>query len=296
MNLKDKEEIQYIHLINKILNDGYISESRNGNTKMIYGYQMRYSLKEGKLPLLTSKFVSWKTCFKELKWFISGKTDNKILQEDNIKIWNHNSSKEYLNSIGLNYEENDLGPIYGHQWRYFNAPYIDCKTDYKKEENKGIDQIELIIKQLKNPETRNSRRIILTAWNPEQIELMALPPCHILAQFNVRDNKYLSCILYQRSGDVGLGIPFNIASYSFLTHILAVHCDLIAEEFIHFIGNAHIYEEHIPILEEQIKRELFDFPKIKINKKENIEDYNINDIIWLEEYIYNNNDTKMIIK
>ena len=151
-------------------------------------------------------------------------------------------------------------------------------------------------KGVKNPSMRCSRRHIISAWNPCQLDEMALPPCHILMQFNVRDNKYLSCDLMQRSGDVGLGLPFNIASYSFLTHIIAKHCDLIADEFIYFLGNAHIYEEHIETLKEQIKREPLPFPKINIlQKHENIEDYTIDDIEWVEKYV-SFGPIKMIMK
>jgi len=139
---------------------------------------------------------------------------------------------------------------------------------------------------LKNEDTRSSRRHILTAWNPCQLDEMALPPCHMICQFNVRENKYLSCALFQRSGDIGLGVPFNIASYSLFTHILANHCGLIADEFVHFLGNCHIYEEHIEPLKIQIQREPMEFPKIKIKRTcENIEDYCIDDIIWQTPYV-----------
>jgi thymidylate synthase len=205
------------------------------------------------------------------------------LIEKNVHIWDANGTREFLDSRGLNNNEvNDLGPVYGHQWRFFNAPYSNCQTDYQ---GKGIDQLQNIINMLKDPKQRTSRRLVLSAWNPCQIDEMALPPCHVLMQFNVRENKYLSCSLYQRSGDVGLGVPFNIASYSFLTHIIAHHCGLIADEFVHFIGNAHIYEDHIDTLELQIQREPMDFPKMNLQKQHNcIDDYDINDISWIEEY------------
>ena len=287
-------EKQYLQLIKEILEKGSLEETRNGKTKSIFGYSMRFSLKDGELPLLTTKKVAWKTCFRELQWFIRGSTNNKELQDQNIHIWDGNSTREFLDSRRLhNNEVNDLGPIYGHQWRHFNAEYKDCHTDYS---GKGIDQLAIVIRELKNPLTRNSRRLIISAWNPCQLDEMALPPCHILMQFNVRDNKYLSCALTQRSGDVGLGISFNIASYSFLTHIIAKHCDLIADEFIYFLGNAHIYEEHIETLKEQLKREPFPFPKINILKKhDNIEDYSIDDIEWVEKYV-SHEPLKMIMK
>ena len=201
-----------------------------------------------------------------------GSTDNAILQSQNVHIWNKNGERSFLDQRGLfHYAENDLGPIYGHQWRHFNAPYVDAQTDY---DGLGVDQLQYIIDALHHPVERHSRRLILNAWNPIQLSEMALPPCHILAQFNVNEEDELSCCLYQRSGDVGLGIPFNIASYSFLTHILAKHCNLRAKEFIHFIGNAHIYSNHTGALCEQAHRKPREFPTIKIANKEcDINDY-----------------------
>ena len=277
------DEVQYIHLIQQILEKGSYEKTRNGSTYSIFGNMMRFSLLNGQTPILTTKRTAWKTCFHELMWFIKGTTNNIELLEKNVNIWTPNASREFLDSRGLyELEEGDLGPIYGHQWRHFNAPYSSSSEDYT---GKGVDQLQQLINQLKDPNQRSSRRLIITAWNPCQIDEMALPPCHILMQFNVRAGQYLSCSLYQRSGDVGLGVPFNIASYSILTHILAKHCGLIAEEFVYFLGNAHIYEEHIDILKEQILREPFPFPKIQIKEtRDNIEDYSIADIEWLEPY------------
>jgi thymidylate synthase len=276
------------------LDNGCKETSRNGNTLSIFGHCSRYDLKNGQLPLLTTKKMAWKMCFSELMWFIKGSTDNRELNEKNIHIWDANASREFLDSRSLHdLDENDLGPIYGHQWRHFNASYFDFNTDYT---GKGVDQLAELIKNLKCLETRNSRRHIITAWNPCQLAEMALPPCHILMQFYVKENKYLSCALYQRSGDVGLGVPFNIASYAFLTHIIAHHCGLEADEFVHFLGNAHIYEEHIESLKTQMIRTPFDFPKIKIrNIHENIEDYSMEDIEWIEPY-KSHSSIKMIMK
>ena len=277
------QENQYLELIRHILKNGTFEEGRNGRTKSVFGYSMRFSLKDNIIPLLTTKKVAWKTCFHELVWFIRGKTDNNLLNEKNVRIWDGNGSREFLDSRGLvNNEVNDLGPVYGHQWRNFNAPYTNCHDNYR---GKGVDQLQNIINLLKDPKERTSRRLILSAWNPSQLEEMALPPCHVLMQFNVRENKYLSCSLYQRSGDVGLGVPFNIASYSFLTHIIAHHCGLVADEFVHFIGNAHIYEDHIETLQIQIEREPLPFPKMKFtNVHLDIDNYDINDIEWIEKY------------
>jgi thymidylate synthase len=272
------EEFQYLHLIKDILNEGEIVDGRNGLTKTVFGASMYFSLKDGTIPILTTKKVAWKTCLRELFWFIKGSTSNKLLQEDNVKIWNGNASREFLDSRGLTHlEENDLGPVYGHQWRFFNAQYKDCTTDYT---GQGIDQLKYIIDNLKNPETRYSRRLILSAWNPCQIDEMALPPCHVLMQFNVIGNK-LSCSLYQRSGDVGLGVPFNIASYSFLTHIIAHYCGLEAHEFVYNLGNAHIYDDHLEALAKQCELEPYKFPTLTISDREysGIEDYCENDIV-----------------
>lgn len=272
----NNEEYQYSNLVETILENGYLEEGRNGKTKSIFGNMMRFSLKNGKIPILTTKKVAWKTCLKELLWFIRGETDNKILRQQNVHIWDENASAEFLESRGLShYPDGELGPIYGYQWRHFNAPY-DINTGKPSEQ--GIDQLQEIIDKLKNPETRNSRRLIMTAWNPSQVNQVALPPCHILCQFNVHEGNKLSCALYQRSGDVGLGVPFNIASYSFLTHLLAKHCNLEAVEFIYFLGNAHIYDDHIEILTEQLQNTPFDFPTVKIKEvRENISNYEVED-------------------
>ena len=273
------QEYQYLQLIDKVIQHGTIEHGRNGWTKSIFGHMMRFSLQEGTLPLITTKKLAWKACFHELMFFIRGKTCNDELNEKGVHIWDANSSREYLDSYGMgHYARNELGPIYGYQWRHWNKPY-------HTEGGEGIDQLQNIIRDLKDPEKRTSRRLILSAWNPEQLGQMVLPPCHIFAQFHVRDGKYLSCSMYQRSADIGLGVPFNIASYSFMTHILAHHCGLVADEFIHFIGNAHVYKQHIDALNKQCNRIPFDFPKIRIcNKHENIEDYTLDDIVFQEPY------------
>jgi thymidylate synthase len=278
------EEQQYLDLIKRLFSNGSKETSRNGNVISTFGNMMRFSLKNGNLPLLTTKKVAWKTCFKELFWFIKGSTNNQELKDKNVHIWDANASREFLDSRNLTYEENDLGPVYGHQWRHFNAPYENCHNDYS---GQGVDQLQNIIEMLKDPTQRSSRRMVISAWNPCQIDQMALPPCHILFQFYVRENKYLSCSMYQRSGDVGLGVPFNIASYSLLTHIIAKHCGLVADEFVYFLGNAHIYEEHIEPLKEQVERLPYEFPQIKINKvHDSIEEYTLDDITWISEYTF----------
>lgn len=274
------EENQYLNLISDILNQGDLQKGRNGTTKAIFGSAMEFSLKNNSIPILTTKKTAWKTCLKELLWFINGNTNNDDLQKQNVKIWNANSSREFLDSRGLYHrKENDLGPIYGFQWRHFNAAYSDCHANYDKQ---GIDQLQIIIDNLKNPETRTSRRLVMSAWNPCQLNEMALPPCHVLAQFSVIDDK-LSCALYQRSGDVGLGVPFNIASYSFLTHLLAKHCGLQADSFCYFLGNTHIYDDHFNSLSSQIMRKPYPFPKLNITRiHDNINDYQVDDFTLLD--------------
>jgi len=280
----DTEEQQYLDLINDILTEGTMESGRNGNTKCIFGAAMHFSLENGKIPILTTKRVAWKTCLKELLWFIKGDTNNDHLQADGVTIWNGNASREFLDSRGLTHlRENDLGPVYGHQWRHFNAKYTNCDDNY---EGKGVDQLEYIIKCLKDPQQRTSRRMVMSAWNPCQLDEMALPPCHVMVQFNVTCGNKLSCCMFQRSSDVALGVPFNIASYSFLTHILAKHCDLEAYEFCYFMGNCHIYDSHLSTIKEQLTRTPYEFPTVTIKtKKENINDYVLDDF-EIRDYKY----------
>ena len=276
--MDNHEEQQYLNLIKNILENGTWEEGRNGKTKSIFGNMMRFSLKDGKIPILTTKKTAWKTCLKELLWFIRGDTDNKILKKQGVHIWDANGSREFLDSRGLKlYPEDMLGPIYGYQWRNFNASY-HCFTGHPIDDLQhpfdGIDQLQQIIDALKDPKQRTSRRLIMTAWNPKQLDQMALPPCHVMCQFNVHDDNKLSCMMVQRSCDEFLGVPFNIASYSFLTHLIAKHCGLEAYEFIHFMGNCHLYENAIDAAKIQITRKPFPFPTISIKQvRDNINDY-----------------------
>jgi len=280
-------DIQYHNLIRNVIGNGDLKKTRNGATVSVFGQQMVFSLKNNFVPVLTTKKLAWKTCLKELLWFINGSTDNSKLVENNVKIWIDNATPEFKKSRGLFYEyDEDLGPIYGHQWRHFNAKYKDCKTDYT---GKGVDQLQNIIDSISHPTERFSRRLIMSAWNPCQIDEMALPPCHVLTQFNVNSKNELSCLLFQRSGDVGLGIPFNMASYGFLTCLLATHCGLNPGKLVHTIGDAHIYEEHIPMLKQQIERDPYPSPILTIDKKIDINDYS------LEDFQLNNYKTHPVI-
>jgi len=276
------EEYQYLNLIENILENGTWEEGRNGKTKSIFGASMRFSLKDGKIPILTTKKTAWKTCLKELLWFIRGKTNNKLLLEQGVHIWDGNSSRDFLDSRGLHhYEVNELGPIYGHQWRHFNAKWEGDDHNYTGE---GVDQLQQIIDALKDPKQRTSRRLVLSAWNPSQLNDMSLPPCHCFCQFNVHNGDQLSCAMYQRSCDEFLGQPINIASYSFLTHLLAKHCGLEAYEFVYFMGNCHLYENAIDAAKLQITREPYTFPTVSIKQvRGNINDYQVEDFI-LENY------------
>ena len=287
------EENQYLNLLDDILSTNSEFVGRNGKTLSIYGSAMRFSLENNTIPLITTKKVAWKTCLRELLWFIKGHTNNKLLKEQNVHIWDANSNRAFLDSRGLqNNDEDDLGPIYGFQWRHFNANYVSCNTDYS---NKGIDQLTEVINTLKDPLLRNSRRMIISAWNPCQLDKMALPPCHIMMQFNVTNNNKLSCSMYQRSNDEACGTCFNIASYSFLTHLLAFHCDLEPYEFIYYKGNCHIYEEHISNIKIQLQRQPYEFPSLTIlNKRENIEDYNIDDFKVINYKYHDSLEYKMV--
>jgi thymidylate synthase len=244
---------QYLDLCQHILNNGTKKEDRTGTgTISTFGYQMRFDLKEG-FPLVTTKKLHVKSIIHELLWFLAGDTNVAYLQENGVRIWN-----EWAD------EKGELGPVYGHQWRSWPTP-----------NGESIDQISNLIKQIK--ETPDSRRLIVSAWNVADIENMALPPCHCLFQFYVADGK-LSCQLYQRSADVFLGVPFNIASYALLTMMIAQACDLEVGEFIHTLGDAHIYTNHIEQVKLQLTREERSLPKMKINKDvKNIFDFTYDD-------------------
>lgn len=269
-------ESDYVSLVREIISNSDALDGRNGRTLCKIGATLRFNLESGALPLLTTKRVAWKTCLKELLWFISGSTSNKELNSKGVHIWDANADKDFLSLRGLAYDEGDLGPVYGHQWRHFNAEYHGSKESYA---GKGVDQLAQLVAQLSDENTRSSRRLIMSAWNPLQVAEMALPPCHVLCQFHVLNHK-LSCTMYQRSADVGLGLPFNIASYSFLTHLLAKHCGLDTGELIIFIGNAHIYMDHIDALTEQIENPIRPPPNLAIKRRANsISEYCLADFV-----------------
>ncbi|MCB1584359.1 MAG: thymidylate synthase [Xanthomonadales bacterium] len=231
---------QYLNFAQHILNHGHQKTDRTGTgTTSIFGYQMRFDLQHG-FPMLTTKKLHLKSIIHELLWFIAGDTNIKYLKDNGVRIWD-----EWADENG------DLGPVYGHQWRSWPTP--DGLT---------VDQIKQLVMELKkNPD---SRRHIVSAWNVADVDNMALPPCHCLFQFYVADGK-LSCQLYQRSADVFLGVPFNIASYALLTMMVAQVCGYQAGDFVHTFGDAHIYSNHMEQIQEQISRKPYPLPQIHIN-------------------------------
>ncbi|MGL4948453.1 MAG: thymidylate synthase [Mycoplasma sp.] len=267
---------QYHDLLKLVLEKGKSKENRTGiSTISLFGTQTRYDLNDG-FPLLTTKKVNFHAILHELLWFIKGDTNIKYLVDNNVNIWNEwpydsykkssnfkgETQKEFIDKIREDSEfakvYGNLGPVYGKQWRDFN----------------GVDQLSKVIEQIKkNPD---SRRLIVSAWNPCEVDNMLLPPCHSLFQFYVEDNK-LSCQLYQRSADLFLGVPFNIASYSLLTHMVAKVCNLEVGEFIHTTGDCHIYSNHIEQVNTQLARQPKKLPKLLLPKKEDIFAYTAED-------------------
>ncbi len=245
---------QYHDLLRLVLENGNVKQDRTGvGTRSVFGYQMRFDLAKG-FPLLTTKKLYTRAIFHELLWFLSGDTNIKYLKDNKVTIWD-----EWADAEG------NLGPVYGKQWRSWDTP-----------SGESIDQISKVIEQIqKQP---HSRRHLVVAFNPADIEKMALPPCHAFFQFYVHDGK-LSCQLYQRSADIFLGVPFNIASYALLTHMVAQVCDLVPGEFIHTLGDAHLYLNHLQQAEEQLKRTPKELPTLILNQKiKNIFDFKFEDI------------------
>lgn len=256
---------QYQTLVKDILMNGEDIKDRTGvGTRSIFGYQMKFNLEDG-FPAVTTKKLAWKSVVGELLWFLEGGTDERRLaeltygkdREDLVNkntIWTANANKQ---GVDLGHYNDDyikeLGPVYGSQWRKFS---------YYQDDPRGIDQVARVIKEIKdNPD---SRRIIMSAWNPMMLQYMTLPPCHVMAQFAVRNGK-LSCQMYQRSADVGLGVPFNIASYALLTHIIARECELGVGEYVHTIGDAHIYNNHLYDMASILDREPYLLPTLEID-------------------------------
>lgn len=254
--LNNKNEQAYLNLLHQVLTEGTEKGDRTGTgTLSHFGAQLRFDLASG-FPLLTTKKVHFKSIVYELLWFLSGSTHVDYLQKNGVRIWNEWATVEQ--TARFNRPEGDLGPVYGHQWRNYGASQLDDGSYH----NDGVDQITQVVEQIKsNP---NSRRLIVSGWNPGEAEQVALPPCHTLFQFFVADNK-LSCQLYQRSADLFLGVPFNIASYALLTHMVAQVCGLDVGEFIWTGGDCHIYQNHREQVELQLTRSLYELPTLTLN-------------------------------
>lgn len=292
------EEQMLLSTMRDILSSGHRRSNRTGvDTLSTFGRQFEYKMAERidpktgrssfRFPLLTTKRMFIRGVFGELKWFLHGGCNSKDLEKKGINIWKGNSSKEYLDSVGLPYEEGECGPIYGFQWRHFGANYIQGKTDYTGE---GIDQVANVIESLQADPY--GRRHIITGWAPHQIKEMALPPCHILYQFYVEekdDQKYLSLMMTQRSADMFHGVPFNVASCSLFLLMMAHRVGMKPDRFIHNTGDSHIYENHIEAVNEQIQREPCMFPFVFINcdPKKHLEDYEFSEI-KIESYYSHN--------
>lgn len=265
-----KNEAAYLDLIRYVRDHGTEKGDRTGTgTRSHFGAQLRFDLSDG-FPLLTTKKVHMKSITYELFWFLKGDTHVKYLQDNGVRIWNEWSTAEQTARFGR--PEGELGPIYGHQWRNYGA---SKKPDGSYNQD-GVDQIVEVIEQIKN--NPNSRRLIVSGWNPAEATQVALPPCHTLFQFFVADGK-LSCQLYQRSADLFLGVPFNIASYSLLTHMIAQVCDLEVGEFIWTGGDCHLYQNHIEQVNEQLSREAYELPTLWLNPDiKDIFDFTFDDI------------------
>ncbi len=248
---------QYHELLKHILDNGIRHEDRTGvGTISTFGYQNRYNLRVG-FPLVTTKKVPFRWIAEELFWFLSGDTNEKNLNAKGVDIWAEWADELHTKRFGR--ETGDLGPVYGYLWRSFGG-------DYPKKN--GVDQIERLIREIEtNP---NSRRLIVTGWNPETCDDVDLPPCHTLFQFKIEAGKTLHCQLYQRSADAFLGVPFNISSYALLTHLIAKVCGLEVGEFIHTFGDLHIYSNHLNQVEELLKREPLPLPKLEFVDSENL--------------------------
>jgi thymidylate synthase len=246
----------YLDLLRTILDRGKDRSDRTGTgTRGIFGHQMRFDLREG-FPLVTTKKLHVKSIMHELLWFVRGETHVKPLQDAGVRIWNDWATAEQTARFGR--QEGDLGPVYGHQWRNFGA----TKKPDGTYENDGVDQLKRVLHDIK--ENPNSRRLLVTGWNPKEADQVALPPCHTLFQLYVQDGE-LSCQLYQRSADVFLGVPFNIASYALLTMMIAHVTGLRAGDFVHTFGDAHLYKNHLDQARLQLEREPRKLPKMILN-------------------------------
>lgn len=256
------QELQYLDVMREIREKGHYRQTRNAKTFSLFGKHMVFDLQDNQFPLLTTKKMAIKSIFKELIFFLTGQTDSKILEQNKVMIWKGNTNQEFIDNMRLPYQEGDMGPMYGFQWRHFNAEYKGCQENYN---NNGIDQLAEVVELLKKD--KYSRRILMTTYNPEQAKQGVLYPCHgLTVQFGIEGEDLLCCHMYQRSGDWFLGVPFNIASYSFLVHILCMLTGLKPGKLYISMGDVHIYEQHLEVVDEQLKRAPYSFPKINFKK------------------------------
>lgn len=274
-------EQQYLKLVREILDRGVQRDDRTGTgTLSLFGQTMRFSLAGWCIPLLTTKHVFWRGIVEELLWFIRGSTDVRELSVRDVHFWDANVTRAALDKCGLKqYEVGDMGPGYGFQWRHFGATYTDMHADYT---GQGVDQLAELVRLIRTAPT--SRRIVMSAWNPQDVGKVALPPCHMSCQFYVANGR-LSCTMYQRSADMGLGVPFNIASYALLTCLIAHVCHLEPGEFVHMLGDTHVYLTHIDALREQLQRTPYPFPTVRINPEVRELDAIRREDIQLENYL-----------
>ena len=298
-------EFKYINMLSYIMNKGVDRGDRTGvGTRSVFGTQMRFDISEGIVPLLTTKRVPWKSCIRELLFFLRGDTDTRILEKQGVNIWKGNTSREFLDKRGLDYPEGCMGPAYSWQWRAFGAHYnVEAAMGGSRDLTHGnveaamgggrdlthgnveaamgggrggVDQIANVLDLLRNDPF--SRRILFSAWNPQQLDQMALPPCHMMAQFYVTESqgqKHLSCQMYQRSVDTACGLPWNMLSYALLTHLLAFKTGMVAKELILVGGDAHVYTTHFEGAREQARRQPRPWPKIVIDPA-------VKDLDWSE--------------
>ena len=269
------EEHNYLNLLQNIATNGHVRQTRNAMTRCLFGNTLSFNLNNNTFPLLTTKKMFFRGIFEELLFFLRGQTNTKLLEDKKVNIWKNNTSREFLDNAQLNHlEEGDMGPLYGFQLRHFGAKYTNFSTDYS---GKGFDQLHNVIHLLKTD--RFSRRIMMTTYNPSQVKEGPLPPCHgIVIQFGIEGNNKLSCHMHQRSADFFHGVPFNIASYALLVHII---CALVNNaddnddnndklepgKLTISFGDCHIYESHISVVHKQLTRAPHPFPKLLFKKK-----------------------------
>jgi thymidylate synthase len=271
----------YLDLLSEILRDGSDRRDRTGTgTRSVFGRQLRFDLSDHRVPAVTTKKLAWKTCIEELLWFLRGSTDSTELGS---KIWEGNTTRAFLDARGLaDLPEGDIGAGYGFQWRHFGAEYKTCKDAYDGE---GFDQIKYVERLIREEPT--SRRIVMTAWNPAALDRMALPPCHVLAQFYVEPEAgSLRCHLVMRSADCFLGLPFNIFGYAVMTHLLAARAGLAAKELVVSLGDAHLYQDHLEMARTQVARTPGDPPRVRIrDPARDLGDLRVSDF-ELEDYVH----------